>query len=276
MRQMVRYSGFALIALLAAACGPKPAETPAAQAPASEAPPVATAPGGAVDPAAYLAAPTRPVADAADDAARKPSEVLSFATIAPGQTVLELEAGSGYYTELLSMAVGPGGKVIMQNPPEFDAFAGEAVAARLANNRLANVTLSKTHFDQLEAADGSVDVVTWFLGPHELYYKPEGAPAGLGDPKKAYAEIFRVLKPGGYFVVLDHAAAQGAPLDVGNTLHRIDPAQVRAAGNAAGFTIEEESDLLANPADDHAKGVFDDSIRRKTDQFLFRFVKPAA
>ena len=73
--------------------------------------------------------------DAADDGRRMPLEVLAFAGIEAGITVLELEAGTGYYTEILSRAVGPNGSVIMQNPPAFDGFFGEAVEQRLAGNR---------------------------------------------------------------------------------------------------------------------------------------------
>lgn len=225
------------------------------------------------DLAGLLNAPDRPVEDIADDSNRKPAEVLAFSHVRPGQTVLELEAGGGYYTELLSRLVGPKGRVMMQNPIEFESFNGEAIAKRLAGGRLPNVTQSRTHFDALEAKDGSIDVATWFLGPHELYFHPQSAPKGFGDPNKTWADIARVLKPGGLLVVMDHAAKAGAPTSSGNDLHRIDPALIRASAKAAGFIVEEESALLANPQDDHAKVVFDPSIRRRTDQVLIRFRK---
>jgi predicted methyltransferase len=256
---------------LAACSETETAETPA-PAPAAEAPPPAPAP----DYAALLSHPDRLPDDAADDAARKPVELLQFSKIKPGDTVLEIEAGGGWFTELNARLVGPEGKVYMQAPAEFEAFYKEGLEKRLANNRLPNVTFLASHFDAYDVPDGSVDVATWFLGPHELWFKPDNAPNGLGDPQKAFAEIYRKLKPGGYFVVLDHAAAAGAPTDVGNTLHRIDPAVIKQLATEAGFQLEEESALLANPEDDHTKGVFDPSIRRKTDQFLLRYVKPAA
>ncbi|MEZ5939003.1 MAG: class I SAM-dependent methyltransferase [Hyphomonadaceae bacterium] len=267
----LKASAGALVALLAlAACS----ETTDTAAPTESAETAAPAP--APDYAALLTAPGRPADDAADDEARKTAETLAFIGLLPGDAVLELEAGSGYYTELFAGAVGPDGKVLMQNPPEFDSFAGEAVEARLADNRLPNVTLVKTHFDQLDAPDNSVDVVTWVLGPHELFYKTDAFPDGLGDVQTSYAEVFRVLKPGGRFIVLDHAAAAGAGSETGGTLHRIDPAIVKADAAAAGFAVGAESDLLANPEDDHTKMVFDPSVRRHTDQFLVRFVKPAS
>jgi predicted methyltransferase len=226
------------------------------------------------DYAAFVAAPGRTAEDSAKDVNRKPAEVLAFSKIMPGQSVFEMEAGAGYFTELLSRTVGPSGKVIMQAPKEFQGFYKDALAARLKDNRLANVTVSWSPFDKLDAADGSVDVVTWFQGPHELYCLKACQNAMMGDPANAFAEAARVLKPGGVFVIMDHAAPAGAPTTSGNDLHRIDPQAVKALAEKAGFTLEEESALLANPADDRTKMVFDPAIMGKTDQFLLRYRKP--
>ena len=233
--------------------------------------PAAAAPLKAADYAKILADPARPEADRKDDAARKPAEVLTFAQLNPGQTVLEMEVGRGWMTELISRAVGPKGKVITQNPKEF-SYSGPAMAARRVNGALANVTDTQTRFDALAPADRSVDRVLWMLGPHEIYLNYQGQGL-MGDEKKTYAEIYRVLKPGGVFVAMDHAANAGAPSSTGGTIHRVDPAIVLAAAKAAGFRLDAKSDILANPADDRAKMVFDPTVRRHTDQFLFRFTK---
>jgi predicted methyltransferase len=256
---------------LAAAAACNEAEAPATPATTETAPAAEPAP----DYAAVVGSTERLPTDTERDAARKPAEILAFSKIMTGDTVFEMEAGGGYYTELISRAVGPTGKVIMQGPAEFVQFYKDDMDAHLANGRLANVTVSQTPFDTLEAADGTVDVVTWFQGPHEMYCKEACGNAPLGDTAKAYTEIFRVLKPGGYFVINDHAATAGAPETTGNDLHRIDPAIIKTAAEAAGFVLEEESAALANAADDHTKGVFDDTVRGKTDQFLLRYKKPA-
>ncbi len=249
----------ACLLLAAVACGAPSAEAPAAEAD---------------DPiAAALAAKDRPDGDKQDDALRKPGDVLAFTGVAPGMTIFEMEAGQGYYTEILSRVVGPEGVVYMQNPAAFDAFAGEAVAARLKDDRLPNVRHIKCNFDKLKAEDASVDIVTWFLGPHELYFTPAGVDS-LGDAEGAYAEAFRVLKPGGYFVVLDHAAPPGTPETSGGITHRIDPAIVRDLAAGAGFELVDESDILRNPNDNFALGVFDPSVRRQTDRFLLKYKKP--
>jgi predicted methyltransferase len=268
-RHIWTIASVSLAALALAACGERAAETPAV--PAETAAPAAPPPP---DYAAVVASPERLATDTARDTARKPAEVLAFSKIGTGNTVFEMEAGGGYYTELISRAVGPTGQVVMQGPKEFEQFYKADMDAHLANNRLANVRVSQSTFDALDAPDASVDVVTWFQGPHEMYCKAACSNIPLGDTAKAYQEISRILKPGGYFVIMDHVATQGSPETTGNDLHRIDPMIIKAAATTAGFVLDEESSILANPADDHTKGVFDDSIRGKTDQFLLRYKKP--
>lgn len=251
---------------------PAPAPDEAPSAPAEAATPAPVVDYAAVA-AAAVADPARSEEDRKDDERRKPATALEFMQAAPGADVFEIEAGSGWYTELLSHAVGPEGSVIMQNPQGFLAFVGEQINARLADNRLANVKQSLSIFDKLDAADSSADLVTWVQGPHELYYKPDDG-SSLGDPSASYAEIYRITKPGGAFVVIDHSAVAGAPETTGNDLHRIDRAIVVAMAEAAGFRLEAESDFLANAEDPLTIAVFDPAIRGHTDQFALRFRKP--
>ncbi len=234
---------------------------------------IVAVPDYAVLAADAISSETRPEKDREADGARKPGEVIAFAGVKPGMSILEMEAGRGYYTELFAHIVGPDGAVIMQNPPSFDSFLGDSVMERLADNRLANVRLTKSLFDSLDAVDSSIDLVTWFLGPHELYYLPSDGIA-LGEPKTVYAEIKRVMKPGGYFVVLDHFAPADAPQTTGGLTHRISPKIVKALAIEAGFTLVGESDILHNPDDDLDMQVFDPSVRRKTSRFLIKFQKP--
>lgn len=221
---------------------------------------------------AVLADPGRTEADKNDDAARKPAEVLAFSELRKGDTVLELEAGRGWFSDIISLAIGPTGKLIAQYPPEF-AYGDPAFKARTDAGRLTNAVITKSHFDALDVASGSVDRVLWILGPHELYYKPANS-NGLGADDKTYAEIKRVLKPGGLFIVMDHAADKGTPATAAQTLHRIDPSIVLSSVGSAGFEYVGKSDILANPSDDRTKTPFAPDIRRHTDQFLFKFRKP--
>jgi predicted methyltransferase len=255
-------SGAAAIALaFAAACAGTPAPEPERAA-------VAT-----VDYAAIVDTPDRPDADILSDHLRKPAEVLALFAPQPGDTILEIEAGAGYYTELLSRIAGPTGKVYMQNPAGFDAFLGDAVKTRL-DGRLTNVTYLKSNFDTFAVPDASIDIATWFQGPHEIWYTPDGATQALGNPDKSFKDIARALKSGGQFVVIDHVAPAGSPTSTGGDTHRIDPAHVLAMAEAAGLTLETSSDLLRNPADDGLTNVFDPAIRGRTDQAILIFRKP--
>ncbi len=223
---------------------------------------------------AAFAKDDRPEADYEQHQIRKARDVLAFTGIASDMTVIDMEAGGGVYTEIFSKTVGSSGNVYMQNPPLFDGFAGDAIKARVANDRLPNVQQMRTAFDTLPVDDGTVDVVTWFLGPHELWFYPDGVEKGiLGDPDKAFKEIARVLKSGGHFVALDHQAAPGSPAETGGTTHRIDKAIVIERAAAVGLKLVDESDVLANADDDYEKNVFDPSVRRKTDRFLLKFAK---
>jgi predicted methyltransferase len=218
-----------------------------------------------------LGAPLRSAEDRGKDARRKAAESLAFMAVRPGSAILDMEAGSGYWSEILARATGPTGSVILQNPPAFSARLSGPLDARFAANGLSNMRKSFTNFDALEAATGSIDMVTWVQGPHELYFTP---PSGsLGNPTKSFQEIARVLKRGGVFVVIDHSALPGQPASTGQTLHRIDPALTIASAAAVGLVLERRGEFLANPADPKTKSAFDPSIRGTTDQHVLRFVK---
>jgi predicted methyltransferase len=210
----------------------------------------------------------RPAADTARDADRKPAAMLEFAKIDHGKKVVDFIAGHGYFTRLFAVAVKPGGSVVAIVPKQVADHDPEAVAslaAIAAEPAYGDVTVVAGLLDP--AAAGS-DVVWTSQNYHDLHNAPPELVAGANHA------VFAALKPGGYYVIIDHAAAAGAPADVTKTLHRIDPAVVKAEVVAAGFVFDGESKVLANPADDHTKAVFDPAIRGHTDQFAYRFRKP--
>lgn len=216
-----------------------------------------------------LADPSRPAADTARDAARHPGEVLALAGVKPGDTVIDYVMGGGYFTRILSAAVGPKGTVYAYQPAEFIKFMAKygedqkTVAAALSNVKPLNGPMVG-----LDLPDGA-DVVITVQNYHDQHLKP----FPVDTAAKANAEIFKSLKPGGVFLVIDHAALAGATT-APDALHRIDIAQVKSEVEAAGFKLEAESPLLADKADTHTVSVFDPSIRGKTDQFILKFRKP--
>jgi predicted methyltransferase len=245
----------------------------------NEAQPAAENPAPPAEPqvsiyAAALASDKRPEADRASDASRKPDAVLAFFGIEPGDVVLEMWAGGGYYTELLSHVVGENGKVYAHANTPILNFAGDAHTNRHADNRLPNTEILMAENNELVLEPDSFDAVTIVLNYHDLYWSSEQYGWEAIDVPAFIAEIHKGLKPGGVLGIVDHQAEPGSPAETGNTLHRIDAALVIADLESAGFVLDAQSDVLANPADDYAKNVFDESVRGNTDRFALRFLKP--
>jgi predicted methyltransferase len=223
--------------------------------------------------AAAVADPARPAADAARDANRKPAETLAFVGVKPGDRVADYIANSGYFTRLFSDVVGPKGRVFAVELNEIVTFpnvakAYEALTAWAPSRP--NVTLTTVPAAQPVAFPEKLDVFWISQNYHDLHDKF----LGPVDVAAFNRQVFAALKPGGVYVVLDHAAAKGAPADVTETLHRIEADTVKREVEAAGFVLEAESDVLANPDDPHTKGVFDASIQGRTDQFILKFRRP--
>jgi predicted methyltransferase len=211
-------------------------------------------------------------ADRADDARRKIAQVMAFAEVKPGDKVLELIPGSGYFTRVFSGVVGPKGHVYALWPNEYAAEAQSDVThlRKLAQQpHYANVSVLMQPAAKLDTPE-SVDVVFTSQNYHDYPDKF----MGNVDPVVLDKQVYKVLKPGGVFVVIDHVAPAGSGMRDTDTLHRIDPAIVRKQAESAGFVFDGESDALRNPADPHDIKVFDKSIRGHTDQFMYRFRKP--
>ena len=211
-----------------------------------------------------LASPDRPAKDKDRDAARKPIETVQFAGIKTGQTMLEVIAVGGWFTEVLSAAVGPTGKVYAQNPTFFTGRPGFAEAEKAQDDRLKNVT--PIHGDLPDPnLKGKADVALTAQNLHDIY-NSQGEDAAVALFKGVYED----LKPGGTFIVIDHVGIAGQD---NKMFHRIELSQAKAVLTKAGFKIDAESDLLKNPKDDHTKGVRDPSVQGHTDQFMIRAKK---
>ena len=220
--------------------------------------------------AAALADPQRPQADRDRDSARRPADILAFAQIEPGEKVGDYIMGGGYWTRILSNAVGPTGKVYAFQPDEFIGFRpayGDEQNAAVAGR--ANVVPLRGPV-AAPAFPEPLDTIITVQNMHDLYI---GA-MPQGTAPKALAALFKALKPGGTLLVVDHSALPGAGVAAANSLHRMDLQAAIAALTAAGFTVEAESDIYARPADPRTANVFDPAIRGKTDQFILRLRKP--
>ena len=215
---------------------------------------------------AALAAPDRPATDRERDADRHAAQLLQFSRVARGERALDVGSGGGYFTRLLSSVVGPKGQVVAHDAPSY--LKNIAAQRELLLASRPNITGMLAPFESLEGQPGSYDLVTIMLMYHDI--------VRLGDRAGMNQQIFRLLKPGGRVVVVDHAAPAGSGLRDASSLHRIDPQLVRNDFEAAGFRLNASSDMLANPEDDMTRASFEPRFRWRTNQFVLLFTKPAA
>jgi len=223
---------------------------------------------------AAVDSPERPAKDRQRDARRHYAEVMEFFGVRPSMTIIELFAAGGTTAEVLARAVGPEGKVYMQNPAWFYERAGtKDVDERLANQRLPNVERLDKPLNDLGLAPASLDGAVANMVLHDFFWLSTDVPDVLSD-------LFVALKPGGWFGVVDHSAPAGTgaqhALDRDKGTHRIDEAYVKKLFADAGYVLEAESELLRNPKDDRSKPFFAPEFKTQdTDRFLLKFRKPA-
>ena len=219
---------------------------------------------------AAVADPNRPDTDTKRDADRKPAESIAFAGIKPGDKVVDFIPGRRYFTRIFSKVVGPKGWVYAYYPSDIDELYKKNNLTFPIPDDPNYPNVSVVHAPAAKfIVPEQVDVVWTSQNYHDLHDKFFG-PVDIPAMNKA---IYDALKPGGVFIVLDHVAEKGSGLRDTDTLHRIDPAQVKKEVLAAGFVFAGESNILHNPADDHTKMSSDPAIRGHTDQFLLKFQK---
>ena len=205
----------------------------------------------------------------------KQSELIRFARINAGSTVIDVYPGGGDWTRLFSDVIGPEGRVYSFVPAEVAHFKDDPLGRMrtLAKEPgRENVEAISADLVAMPEVTQPADVLWLHLFYHDLHttlMQAKGATAA--DFNRA---VYERLKPGGCYVIVDHAAVAGSGTSDTQALHRIDPASVRDEVEAAGFVLDAQSTMLTNKDDPHAIKVFDPSIKGKTDRFAYRFVKP--
>ena len=212
---------------------------------------------------------TRPQADRDSDARRKPAETLAFSGVKEGEVVGEFLPGGGYYTRLLSDVVGPKGKVYALETTRWGQQNIDATKAVLSEKGRENVRFDASPFGEFKLPE-QVDLFWTTLNYHDLHI----AKYGKVDMAAFNKHVFDSLKPGGTYLIVDHAANPGTTDEQIATLHRIDKAVLIKEVEGAGFKLAGESSALHRTTDDHTKPVFDPAVRGQTDQFMLRFRKP--
>ena len=216
--------------------------------------------------ASALSDPRRLPEEVARDPLRKPAEMLAFMHLDPGDVIADIRPEEGYFTRLFAPLTGQYGHVYAfvpnQTAQRENAF-GDTLASTFPNVTRVTGKLEEMTFDR------PLDVV--FMGEE---YHDFTIPRFGVDVAAMNRRVFEVLKPGGLYVILDHQAADGAGIGVSGTLHWIEAAELRRQVEAAGFVFDGETDAVRVPSDNHTLSVFDESIRGRTDRFVYRFKKP--
>jgi predicted methyltransferase len=219
---------------------------------------------------AAVADPHRPESDTKRDADRKPIDMLLYSGIKPGDKVAELIPAGGYSTRLLSAAVGPKGHIYSLNLDTLNDRIKGAIDAVTNDPAYANVSVINEDFENLNVPE-PVDMV-WTAQNYHDFQNPGMFHTDTALMDKA---IFKALKPGGLFIVIDHMAAPGSGTRDSGKLHRIDPAVVKKEAEAAGFRLVGDYKVLRNPDDDHTRRVpGQGGIGDKSDKFYLKFQKP--
>jgi predicted methyltransferase len=222
---------------------------------------------------AALSDPLRPPAHVSLDRVRRPGEVIAFSGLKPGDQVADFMPGNAYFTRIFSRVVGSKGQVYALLPTEQlahctpDEVAGTNAVEH--DRKYSNVTVLRfpaEHFSVPVPLD-----LVWLSQDYHDLHDQFMQPTDIG---RFNAAVFRALKSGGVYLIIDHAAAAGSGLRDTETLHRIDPDSIRSEVLAAGFVLEAQSEVLRNPEDTHRLSVFDPAIRHKTDQIVLKFRKP--
>lgn len=217
--------------------------------------------------------PARPASDTTRDANRKPAQTLEFIGVKPGDKIADYAAGAGYFTRLFAAVVGAGGHVYASVPSPLFQYPNIVKGiAQVQTYAVSHANVTVTFASPLDAAKYPERLDEFWISQN--YHDLHDSFMGPVDMQAFNRAVFAALKPGGVYLILDHVAAKGSPADVTDSLHRIEASTVRREVEAAGFKFSAESSILENGADPHTAGVFDPSIRGRTDQFILKFSRP--
>lgn len=224
--------------------------------------------------AAAVAAPDRP-ADARElDENRKPAETLAFLGLQPGMDAADMFTGQGYWAEIMAHVVGPEGSVVGLQPNQFYTEEKDAEAWASLEKRAPGTSMARINFGAFEYPADSFDFMIFNLNYHDVYWESERWQIEYTEPEVLVRSIYAAMRPGGIVGIIGHAGGEGDTREVVDATHRINPKVVIADFESQGFELVGQSDILANPDDDHSLNVFDPAIRGKTDRFLLKFRKP--
>lgn len=218
--------------------------------------------------AASIANPARTAADRERDARDKPAEVMAFAGVKPGMTVIDLFSAGGYWTELLAGAVGPTGKVLAVNNVPYAQYSKEDIKKRFGDNHLANVEQHLVEASHMYMPPKGADLVVIVMSYHDVYWIDEKEGWPQIDTDGFLKSLKAAIKPGGKLLIIDHNAAAGSGKEAAGKLHRLNEEWSKKSLTSAGFTFVKSYDGLRNPNDQLDKMVYDPAVKGHTDRYV--------
>lgn len=220
-------------------------------------------------------------ADLQRDLRSKPQAVIPLLNIELGDRVIDIFGSGGYYSDLLARVLGEDGRAVLHNNEGFEQWGSNILQDRFDNGMPGNVVMLRRGGINLDLPPESLDAALIVMALHDLYvipkrydgekYVPVGPPANV---EYFYEQLLIALKPGGRFVVVDHAGEPGMDLEATTDLHRINEAFLRTDIEANGFRFLSTESPLRNPADDRTRIVFDEDLQGRTDRLVLVFEKP--
>ena len=223
--------------------------------------------------AAAIANPNRTDADRERDARDKPEVTLALLDLQPGNAVVDLFGGGGYYAELLAGVVGVQGTVVLHNNDGYAKWVADYLQERYIDNEVPPITVLRSEASDLKLAPASFDAAIMVMSYHDLYYYNPERGFDRIDVASFFAQVNAALKPGGKLLIVDHSAPDDSGKTRAQEIHRIDEAFAREDIESNGFRLMATSDVLRNPDDPRTEMVFAKDIRGKTDRFVMLFVK---
>jgi len=186
-------------------------------------------------------------------------------------SIADIDAGSGFFTELFSYLVGSNGHVYLQNAQRYVINHSDEIEKRLNDNRLPNVTRIDSSFNDLKLPN-NLDLIFISLAFHDIFV-PQHRKKWNSDSAKYYPQIYKSLKLGGRVMIIDHSAKDGSGTKDTASLHRIDEIYTINKFLAAGFELSYKDNLFRNQKDERTLSIWDKSLYKKTDRFILIFTK---
>lgn len=225
---------------------------------------------------ALLSAPDRSPQDRVQDIPRRAADTIKMGALSSDHSILELEPGQGWFTDVLLRLTAEYGSLTVQQPAALDSFFGQEARQRIARSKHPRASYSNATWDKLAPQDSSIDRVVWLQGPHELWFVPASG-VSFGKPATVFSEIVRVLKPGGRLLLVDNLAPAGLAINKAAALHRSSPQFLREAFEGTGLVLKEQDEQwITNNADPLTIPTYNSKVHLKTHQFLQVFYKPAS